>query len=91
MENKPFYTFWSCGSAWGSFSIESNAVRLRVEMGRLILDTLRLPAFCGDAMRTIRFKSELIKGTIQRGKMHTISFSQRLDLSPGDELVIEFK
>jgi uncharacterized protein (DUF608 family) len=43
MDGTTFRSFWAAGSAWGTVSVEANAVVLKVLYGELTLQRLRLP------------------------------------------------
>jgi len=86
-----FRTFWSCGTGWGSFTMEANQVRLRVEKGVLRLGRLRLPkSEARKQCKRILFQSHAIGGRLNKGECDTVSFGRILNFLPGDELTIAF-
>ncbi len=84
INQEDFFTFWTSGSAWGSFSVENKAVTLRVEYGQLPLKrfSYNYPSSRG----VIEMPSGAIHSTVS-GDVVSISFEDGFVVRAGEELV----
>ncbi len=90
-----FKTFWSCGSAWGTYSQakdgDKTSVKLAVDYGTLKLHELSLTTAnpSKEVRVTVNDKSERATLKVQERKT-VIRFAQTIQLSKKDILKIDF-
>lgn len=79
-----FYTFWSTGSAWGSFEINKKAVYLTVLHGKLDLSEFSFIHF------SERINESSVSGAVfeSEGEFHTLLFKDELHLKETESLMI---
>jgi len=95
LDGKPFSSFWSCGTGWGTVTIarEKGAHRaeLKVLYGKVTPQTLRLP---GTRVRaggaTVMVNRSAAKCTSEGGGQVVVRCSSPLHLSKGDTVVIVY-
>ncbi|HYW94807.1 MAG TPA: GH116 family glycosyl hydrolase, partial [Bacteroidales bacterium] len=80
-----FFTFWSTGTAWGSFSIKNKAVKLKVEYGQL---PLKLFAFTYPSAKGVLEKPEKATAVIVKGNSIEVSFKDGFRLNRGQSIVL---
>jgi uncharacterized protein (DUF608 family) len=77
-----FSGFWSCGTAWGTASLEDGAFSLRVLYGELRLASLGLPL--GDSRATVALNRAPLSADVAAG---TVAFKP-VTMKPGDTLQV---
>ncbi len=87
-----FQVFWSCGTGWGSFSIDPTGISLKVLFGEL---QLRKFGFAFEPLPNIRSVTlngdSLAFKSIREQNYRQIQFDGSLKMPGGSELRIEFK
>ena len=88
-----FSTFWSCGSAWGSFEIKGSAVVLAVEAGELEISELGVSQDYGfRSIQSIHVDSEKREGKLRREKgLSSVRFEQPVELDRGSRIKVIFQ
>lgn len=83
-QKRDFFFFWSCGSAWGSISLNDEKVVLDIMGGEFHLRSLGLPEYLNPG--SLKLNGENISFQLQNS---SITLQAVLLLGSGDSLVIQ--
>ncbi|MEW6512295.1 MAG: GH116 family glycosyl-hydrolase [Bacteroidota bacterium] len=90
-----FTSFWSCGTGWGTVTMEkgksTHTVRIEQRYGSLLLRTLALPA---PGLKVARVRASLagkpVSCSVEAENPMRIRFSTGITLQAGDALILEY-
>lgn len=88
-----FYTFWSTGSGWGSLAVQGDHVTLKVEFGRLKLESLGFSSDYGwSSIQDARLNSSSLATALETdGKLAKVLFVNPVEIKRGDAISIIFR
>jgi len=85
MENGKFRCFWSLGTGWGTVEIKPDRVMIRVQYGKLAVNTLKLPSLKGRALKTISINGDEVEFEVQNGQ---VKFTETILVKEDQKLVV---